>query len=220
MARGPRLVLLGKQGAGKGTQATRLADHYGIPYLSTGELFRQAIREGSEAGIEADRYVSKGDLVPDDIVTSMVRDHFGNRRVLVGGFVFDGFPRTVTQAEELDEFLNEDAALDAVIDLNVSDDIVMHRLAGRRVCENCGANYHVDNPPKNPWECDVCGGRVVQRTDDSEESIKRRLQQYHALTVPMADYYKTKGLLVEVDGVGSTADVFDRLIAVADAQLT
>src|SRR5262245_32749112 len=159
--RGPRLVLLGKQGAGKGTQASRLADHYGVIDVATGDLFRAAAREGTPFGVEAQRYMEKGELVPDDIVVGVVEETLGRDEHIQKGFILDGFPRTVRQADELERVL-ADQPLDLVIDLDVPTEIVLHRIAGRRVCSNCGATYHLDSPPKKNWTCDVCGGEVVQ----------------------------------------------------------
>jgi len=204
--------LLGKQGAGKGTQAARLSERYGIAHVATGDLFRAAAAAGTPAGIEAERYMNRGDLVPDNLVFQIVAERFAEGGPLEHGFVLDGFPRTRRQAEKLEAAL-ETHPLDLVINLDVPTEIVLDRLAGRRVCESCGTTYHVSAPPKNDWICDVCGGRVVQREDDTEEAVLRRLELYDEETVPIIDFYRKLGKLVVVDGVGESDDVFARLVA-------
>jgi adenylate kinase len=206
---GPRLVLLGKQGAGKGTQAARLAEHYGVEHLSTGELFRASAAAGTAAGLEAKRYMDAGELVPDETVIKVVDERFTGDFV-ERGFILDGFPRTLPQAEEL-ELVLDGLPLDAVLSLEVPTEIVLDRIAGRRVCENCGANYHVNMPPTENWTCDVCGGRVVQRDDDTEEAVQRRLEIYELETVPIIDFYDRLDKLVHVDAVGDGDEVFERL---------
>ena len=216
--RGPRLVLLGKQGAGKGTQASRLAEHYGVVDIATGDMFRAAAREGTESGIEAQKYMEKGELVPDDIVVGVVEDVLMNDDVITRGFVLDGFPRTVNQAEQLERVLFEHP-LDVVIDLDVPTEIVLHRIAGRRVCVQCQTPYHIDNPPKENWTCDVCGGYVDQRDDDTEEAVMRRLELWELQTLPLIHFYRRRGLLTHVDGDGDSDDVFSALVATVDARL-
>ncbi len=211
---GPRLVLLGKQGAGKGTQAARLAEHYGVEHVSTGELFRASAAAGTLAGLEAKRYMDAGELVPDETVIKVVDERFTGD-FLDRGFILDGFPRTVPQAEELEVVLS-DHPLDAVLSLEVPTEIVLDRIAGRRVCENCGANYHVNMPPREDWKCDICGGRVVQRDDDTEEAVQRRLEIYEHETVPIIDFYERLGKLVVIDAVGDGDDVFERLVKEID----
>ncbi|HEY7107628.1 MAG TPA: adenylate kinase [Acidimicrobiia bacterium] len=212
---GPRIVLLGKQGAGKGTQADLLAEHYDAEHLSTGDLFRAAAALGTAGGLEAKRYMDAGELVPDETVIKVVDERFTGE-FLDKGFVLDGFPRTLPQAEELERVLGADHPLDVVIDLEVPTDIVLDRIAGRRVCENGDATYHVNMPPKVDWTCDVCGGRVVQRDDDTEEAIRRRLELYEVETVPIIDFYEQLGKLVVVDAVGEGDDVFERLVKEID----
>jgi adenylate kinase len=212
---GPRLVLLGKQGAGKGTQAARLADHYGVEHLSTGELFRASAAAGTPAGLEAKRYMDAGELVPDETVIKVVDERFTGE-FLERGFILDGFPRTLPQAEELELVIAADHPLDAVLSLEVPTEIVLDRIAGRRVCEDCGANYHVNMPPSENWKCDVCGGRVVQRDDDTEEAVQRRLEIYEETTVPIIDFYDQLGKLVPVDAVGEGDEVFERLVKEID----
>src|SRR4051794_1316195 len=208
---GPRLVLLGKQGAGKGTQAARLADHYGVEHLSTGELFRASAAAETPAGLEAKRYMDAGELVPDETVIKVVDERFTGE-FLERGFILDGFPRTLPQAEELELVIAADHPLDAVLSLEVPTEIVLDRIAGRRVCEECGANYHVSMPPTDNWKCDVCGGRVVQRDDDTEEAVQRRLEIYEETTVPIIDFYDRLGKLVPIDAVGDGDEVFERLV--------
>ena len=218
MSRGPRLVLLGKQGAGKGTQAARLAERYGIEHVSTGDLFRAAAAAGTPAGKEAEQYMNRGDLVPDDLTLRIVAERFAEDGLVDRGFVLDGFPRTLPQAETLEDVL-DGHPLDLVINLDVPTDIVLDRIAGRRVCENCGTTYHVNAPPKEDWTCDVCGGKVVQREDDTEEAVMRRLELYEEETVPIVDFYRRLGKLVVVDGTGSGDDVFARLVDEVEQRL-
>jgi adenylate kinase len=218
MSRGPRLVLLGKQGAGKGTQAGGLSERYGIEHVSTGDLFRAAAGAGTPAGKEAEQYMNRGDLVPDDLTLRIVAERFAEDGLVDGGFVLDGFPRTLPQAETLEDVL-DGHPLDLVLILEVPTDIVLDRIAGRRVCENCGTTYHVNAPPKEDWTCDVCGGKVVQREDDAEDAVMRRLELYQEETVPIIDFYQRLDKLVVVDGTGSGEDVFARLVAQVDQRL-
>jgi adenylate kinase len=217
MTRGPRLVLLGKQGAGKGTQASRLADHRGVPHFSTGDLFRAEAKEGTAAGLEAESYMNRGELVPDDVVVGVVEEQFA-RGVFDRGFVLDGFPRTEFQAVELDRVL-DGQPLDLVATLDVPTEIALARLAGRRVCEDCGTVYHVDHPPTNPWTCDECGGKVIQREDDTEEAIERRLELYEREMLPIVQHYRRQRRLVVVDGVGTGDEVAARLAAAIEARV-
>jgi adenylate kinase len=215
--RGPRLVLLGKQGAGKGTQATRLADRYAVPHFSTGDLFRAAAKAGTHWGIEAEKYMNDGDLVPDKVVVGVVEEQFASG-AFDAGFVLDGFPRTEMQAVELDRVLDGEP-VDLVVALDVPTEIALERLAGRRVCENCGTVYHVDHPPKVDWTCDECGGKVVQREDDTEAAIMRRLELYEREMLPIVQYYRRQRRLVVVDGVGSGDDVHARLAAAIEGRI-
>jgi adenylate kinase len=207
---GPRLVLLGKQGAGKGTQAARLAEHFDITHLATGDMLRAAAAAGTTVGLEAQRYMDAGELVPDEIVFGVVEENVTGDE-LTDGFVLDGFPRTESQAVELERVL-DGRPLDVVINLDVSTEIVLDRIAGRRVCENCGTPFHVNMPPKHDWKCDVCGGKVVQRSDDTEEAVMRRLELYEQETVPIIDFYRQLGKLEVVDGEGDGDEVFKRLV--------
>jgi adenylate kinase len=214
----PRLVMLGKQGAGKGTQASRVSEHFAIPHLSTGDMFREQAASGTAFGLEAKRYMDAGELVPDQIVVGVVEECLAPGGRLGQGFVLDGFPRTLQQAHELDRVL-DGRPLDVAINIDVPRDIVLHRLAGRRVCENCQRVYHVKMPPAHDWSCDTCGGRVVQRDDDSEDAIDRRLELYERETVPIIEYYRQRGKLQVVDGVGEGDEVFERILKVVDEHL-
>ena len=214
----PRLVLLGKQGAGKGTQAARLAGHYGISHLSTGDMFREQAAQGTAFGLEAKRYMDEGELVPDEIVIGVIEECLAPGGALSDGFVLDGFPRTLPQAEELDRVLAQ-RPLDLAINIEVPREIVLDRIAGRRVCEICQRVYHVNMPPTVPWTCDTCGGRVSHRDDDTEEAVERRLELYETETVPIIDYYRRRALLSVVDGVGEGDEVFERLVKVIDDRI-
>ena len=216
MIPGARLVVLGKQGAGKGTQCVRLARHYVIPHISTGDMFRAAVKGGTEFGRKAKEYMDSGELVPDDVVIGVVNERLEQDDTKERGFVLDGFPRTVHQAEALDEVLVPQA-LDLVIDLEVPTEIVLKRLATRRVCQDCGTNYSTDNPPKGE-ACDTCGGEVVQREDDTVGAIRRRLDLYEKETEPLIAWYLGKDKLVTVDGLGTPDDVTHRLVRAIDAR--
>ncbi|MET0420692.1 MAG: adenylate kinase [Acidimicrobiia bacterium] len=214
MSHGLRIVLLGRQGAGKGTQAQLLADNYGVEHLSTGDLLRAAAQAGTPAGLEAKRFMDAGELVPDNITVRVVEERFAGD-FLEHGFVLDGFPRTLTQAEVLETVL-DGHSLDLVLDLEVPTEIVLDRIAGRRVCVQCGTTYHVSNPPSSDWTCDNCGGHVVQRDDDTEDAVSRRLEIYEIETVPIIEFYRKVGKLVVVDGVDETEVVFKRLVDVIE----
>lgn len=210
-------MILGKQGAGKGTQAQRLASHYQVPRISTGDMFRTAVEQNTEAGQKAQKYMEAGELVPDDVVIEMVEErlHDADARL---GFVLDGFPRNAEQARALDEALG-DKAVDLVVELEVPTDVVLRRLASRRVCLNCGAPYSDDKPPANNWTCDICGGRVVQREDDTEAAISRRLDLYTRQTEPLVAYYLGQDKLASVDGTGHPDLVTGRLLRGIDSRL-
>lgn len=214
---GPRLVILGKQGAGKGTQALRLAEHYGIPRISTGDMFRAAIEAGTDAGVTARKYMDAGELVPDDVVIGIVEERLC-REDTRGGFILDGFPRNAEQARALDDEMGHDA-VDLVVELDVPTEMVLRRIASRRVCLSCGAPYGVDNLPKQEGTCDLCGGRVVQRDDDTEAAIKRRLDLYNSQTEPLVAYYLSQDKLVAVDGTGEADAVTARLLRGIDGRL-
>jgi len=217
-AQGPRLVLLGKQGAGKGTQAARLADLFGTEHFSTGELFRAAAAEGTPAGIDAERYMDAGELVPDETVIRLVEERFAEDGPLDDGFVLDGFPRTLRQAVALERVL-ADRPVELALDIEVPTDIVIDRIARRRVCTDCGRNYHENFRPTVNWTCDNCGGPVVQRDDDTEEAVARRLELYDTQTVPIIEFYRGLDKLVVVDGIGDGDVVFDRLLKEIEGRL-
>lgn len=215
MIPGARLVILGKQGAGKGTQCVRLARHYVVPHISTGDMFRAAVKSGTEFGQRAKQYMDAGELIPDEVVVGVVRERLDQDDTLHRGFILDGFPRTVQQAEALTEMLGPHD-IDMAIDLDVDTDIVLRRLASRRVCSTCGANYSTESPPKYDSICDACGGEVVQRDDDKEEAIARRLKLYEDETAPLIEWYLERDKLVVIDGSGSPDRVTDRLVGAID----
>jgi len=208
-----RLVLVGPPGAGKGTQAQFIASHLSIPKISTGDIFRVNVSQGTELGREAKAYMDRGDLVPDSITIAMVRDRLaeGDTR---DGFLLDGFPRTLTQAKALDETLDDiGTKLDVVLELVVDDDEVVRRLSGRRTCRVCGRVWHLDfDPPTRDGICDQCGGELFQRDDDREETVRHRLEVYAEQTAPLIDFYADKSILVGLDATGPVEDVTDRAI--------
>jgi adenylate kinase len=210
-----RIVIFGPQGAGKGTQSARIADKYQIPAVSTGEIFRWAIKGGTSLGLKVLSYVDEGRLVPDELTIGVVRERLESDDA-ADGFLVDGFPRNVLQAEAFDEMLSEwGAKLDAALVLEVPEDVSLRRILGRRACSQCGRNYHLDTPPAVDWICDNCGGQVVERVDDHEEAtIRGRLKLYHEQTEPLKSYYLQQGLLRQVDGLGTTDEVFDRIVEV------
>jgi len=211
MGSGVRLLVLGKQGAGKGTQAVRMAEHYGAPHISTGDMFRAAVAAGTPFGLKANEYMKRGELVPDDVVIGVVAERLAKDDAVDHGFVLDGFPRTKIQAEELQRLLGPDG-LDAAVDIDVPTEVVIDRISGRRVCKTCGATYHVTAPPENDWVCDRDGGEVVQREDDTPEAVTKRLELYERDTRPLLDFYEGLGLLVTIDGVGDPDEVFSRVV--------
>jgi len=217
MVPGARLIILGKQGAGKGTQAVRIARHYVVPHISTGDMFREAVKSGTEFGTKAKLFMDAGELIPDEVVIGLVEERLNQHDTLHRGFVLDGFPRTRKQAVELERVLAPQG-LDAAIDLIVPTDMVLHRLSSRRVCRNCGANYSTEAPPGDDWTCDNCGGEVVQRDDDTPDAIRRRLVLYEQETAPLIDYYRGLGTLVEIDGIGTVDEVFRRVCEAVDAK--
>jgi adenylate kinase len=212
---GVRLVMLGRQGAGKGTQCTRLSRHYVVPHISTGEMLRAAVKEGTELGRKAAEIMNEGGLVPDDVMIGIVDERLDHDDTTRRGYVLDGFPRTVPQAKALAD-ITDMRPLNLVIDLDVPQEIVLHRLASRRVCADCGANYSVDKPPRYDCVCDNCGGEVEQREDDTPAAIEKRLAEYERETAPLIDWYRDLGLLEVVDGQGGTNDVTQRLFAMVD----
>jgi adenylate kinase len=215
VTRGVRMVMLGRQGAGKGTQCVRLSRHYVVPHISTGDMLRAAVREGTELGLKAAKLMAEGDLVPDDVMIGIVDERLDGNDTTQRGYVLDGFPRTVDQAEALSK-ITVARPLDVVIDLDVPKDVVLARLASRRMCDDCGANYSTSAPPHYGWVCDNCGGDVVQRDDDKPAAIERRLAEYEAKTAPLVAWYEERGLLEIVDGQGTTEDVLGRLVTTID----
>lgn len=220
MVPGARLVILGRQGAGKGTQCVRLARHYVVPHISTGDMLRMAVKEGTDFGRKAKEYMDAGDLLPDDVMSGIVGERL-SRDDTKRGYILDGFPRTVGQSESLAAITADlGAPLDAVIDLEVPEEVVIERISKRRVCVDCATNYSVDAPPKYPWTCDNCGGEVQQRDDDTEAAIRHRLEIYAEQTAPLIEWYGERNLLEVVDGIGDTDDVTALLIATVDARTT
>jgi adenylate kinase len=212
---GVRLVMLGRQGAGKGTQCTRLSRHYVVPHISTGEMLRAAVKEGTELGRKAAEIMNEGGLVPDDVMIGIVDERLDHDDTTRRGYILDGFPRTVPQAKALGE-ITAGRTLDLVIDLDVPKEIVLRRLASRRVCADCGANYSVDKPPRYDCVCDNCGGEVEQREDDTPAAIEKRLTEYERETSPLIGWYRDLGLLEVVDGQGTTTEVSLRLFELID----
>lgn len=205
-----RLILLGPPGAGKGTQAEKVAERYRIPHVSTGGMFRAALQEGTPLGLEARKFMEAGELVPDEVTIGIVRERLG-RPDSTRGFVLDGFPRNVAQAEVLDYILSEAGKkLDAVVNIEVGEREIVERMTGRRTCRECGAVYHLKfNPPKDPSVCPSCGGELYQRDDDREETVLNRLKVYKVHTEPLLGYYARRGLLVSVDGERSISEILD-----------
>jgi len=210
-----RLILLGAPGAGKGTQAVILAERLNVPHISTGDIFRSNIKNGTELGKKAKEYIDKGALVPDEVTIGIVKDRL-QQPDCSKGFILDGFPRTIPQAEYLDEALSEmGVSIDRVIDIHVSDSDIIRRLSGRRVCIACGATYHLHNhPTRTEGVCDGCGAAVVQREDDKEETIVKRLKTYHDQTEPLIEYYRGKGKLLVVDGTKAIHDTTEELLGI------
>jgi adenylate kinase len=209
-----RLVLVGPPGAGKGTQAEFISAHLSVPKISTGDIFRANVSQGTELGMQAKKFMDAGDLVPDEITIGMVRDRLAKDDA-TSGFLLDGFPRNVPQARTFDEILTEATTpLDVVLELVVDDDEVVRRLSGRRTCRNCGHIWHLDfDPPSAEGVCDICGGELFQRDDDMPETVRHRLEVYYEQTSPLVGYYAEAGILVGIDAMGPVDDVTDRAIA-------
>jgi adenylate kinase len=203
-----KLILLGPPGAGKGTLAKTLADAYKVPHISTGDIFRAAIKEGTPLGKKAKSFLDSGGLVPDEVTIGIVTERL-QAPDCAAGFLLDGFPRTVAQADALSQFLaGRQLSLDAVVNLEVPDEAILRRLTGRRVCKNCGAPYHTESmPPKTAGVCDRCGGEVYQRADDAPETVAQRLKVYAQQTAPLIQYYQQRGLLLSLDGTGTIPEV-------------
>ena len=210
-----KIIMLGAPGAGKGTQAKMIAEKCGIPHISTGDIFRANIKNGTELGAKAKEYMDKGLLVPDELVCDLVVDRI-QQAECEKGYILDGFPRTIPQAEALENALNAiEQKLDYAIDIDVPDENIINRMSGRRACVGCGATYHVlFNPTKVEGKCDVCGESLILRDDDKPETVKKRLDVYHTQTQPLIDFYTERKVLVEVDGTQSMDKVFDDIMKI------
>lgn len=210
-----KIIMLGAPGAGKGTQAKMIAAKYGVPHVSTGDIFRANIKNGTELGKEAKQYMDKGLLVPDELTVRILLDRVAQEDCR-NGYVLDGFPRTIPQAEVLENALNElGDKIDFAIDVDVPDENIIRRMSGRRACLSCGATYHIEHiPPKKEGICDACGSELVLRDDDKAETVKNRLDVYHKQTQPLIDFYTKKGVLKTVDGTLPMDDVFAAITAI------
>ncbi len=210
-----KIIMLGAPGAGKGTQAKKIAEKYSIPHISTGDIFRANIKNGTELGKKAKTYMDQGLLVPDELVVDLVVDRVAQDDAK-NGYVLDGFPRTIPQAKALDEALAKlGEKVDYAINVEVPDENIIRRMSGRRACVSCGATYHlVHIPPKKDGICDTCGSELILRDDDKPETVKKRLDVYHEQTQPLIDYYKESGILKEVDGTVDMADVFAAIVEI------
>lgn len=210
-----KIVMLGAPGAGKGTQAKMIATKHGIPHISTGDIFRANIKNGTELGKKAKAYMDQGMLVPDELTLELIMDRF-QQDDCANGYVLDGFPRTIPQAEALTEALKaEGSSLDYAVNVEVPDSHIVDRMSGRRACLACGGTYHIlYNPTKTEGICDACGGELVLRDDDKPETVAKRLDVYHAQTQPLIDYYAAQGILKEVDGTKDVTEVFEAIEAI------
>lgn len=214
-----RLILLGPPGAGKGTQAAGIVEKYKIPHISTGDIFRQNIKEGTELGKKAKEYMDQGLLVPDELTVGLVTDRI-SQPDCGNGFMLDGFPRNVSQAVQLDAFLkNNGIALDKVINIEVDKEKLVARAVGRRICKSCGATYHIEfNPSKEEGVCDICKEDLYQRADDNEETVSKRIQVYLDETKPLADYYSKVGIIADIDGQQSIDKVFNDIVSALESK--
>lgn len=210
-----KIIMLGAPGAGKGTQAKMIADKYGVPHISTGDIFRANIKNGTELGMEAKKYMDQGLLVPDELIVRILLDRVAQDDCK-NGYVLDGFPRTIPQAEVLDSELTKlGDHIDYAINVDVPDENIVKRMSGRRACLTCGATYHIEHvPPKKEGICDVCGSELVLRDDDKPETVKNRLNVYHEQTQPLIDFYTEKGVLKTVDGTVPMEEVFAAITAI------
>ena len=213
-----KIIMLGAPGAGKGTQAKQIADKYSIPHISTGDIFRANIKNGTELGKKAKQYMDQGALVPDELTCDLVMDRI-QQDDCKNGFVLDGFPRTIPQAEALDAALGKiNEKMDYAIDVDVPDENIVNLMSGRRACLNCGATYHlISIPPKVEGICDRCGSEIVLREDDKPETVQKRLKVYHEQTQPLIDYYKNQGILKSVDGTQPMDEVFKAIVTILGA---
>ncbi len=210
-----KIIMLGAPGAGKGTQAKKIAAKYGIPHISTGDIFRANIKGGTELGMKAKTFMDQGMLVPDEITIGMLMDRI-HEADCAKGYVLDGFPRTIPQAESLTEALKGmNESIDYAVNVDVPDENIVNRMGGRRACVACGATYHVQfNAPKTEGICDTCGEKLVLRDDDKPETVQKRLNVYHEQTQPLIDYYEKAGVLKEVDGTKNMEEVFNDIVAI------
>ena len=213
-----KIIMLGAPGAGKGTQAKMIAQKYGIPHVSTGDIFRANIKNGTELGMEAKKYMDQGLLVPDELTVKILLDRVAQADC-ANGYVLDGFPRTIPQAEVLDKALSElGESIDFAIDVDVPDENIVKRMSGRRACLSCGATYHIEHiPPKKEGICDNCGQELVLRDDDKPETVLNRLKVYHEQTQPLIDYYEKEGALKNVDGTVDVEVVFENIVKILEA---
>ena len=210
-----KIIMLGAPGAGKGTQAKRIAEKYNIPHVSTGDIFRANIKNGTELGKEAKKYMDAGALVPDELTVRILLDRVSQEDCR-DGYVLDGFPRTIPQAQVLDEELGKlGESIDHAINVDVPDEAIVARMSGRRACPACGATYHIVNiPPKKEGICDACGGELILRDDDKPETVQKRLNVYHEQTQPLEDFYRNKGVLKNVDGTRSMEEIFEEIVSI------
>ena len=213
-----KIVMLGAPGAGKGTQAKQIAAKYGVPHISTGDIFRANLKEGTELGLKAKVYMDQGQLVPDSLTLELIMDRFAKDDCR-NGYVLDGFPRTIPQAEALTQALKDNNdRLDYAIDVDVPDENIINRMSGRRACAKCGGTFHIKyNPTKVEGICDLCGGELYIRNDDKPEIVNKRLVAYHEQTQPLIDYYKNEGILKTVDGTQDVDKVFEDIVAILEA---
>ena len=213
-----RAILLGPPGCGKGTQAKILIDMYGVPQIATGDILREALKKGTPLGVQAQSYMDKGQLVPDDLVIQIIEERL-KQADCGSGFILDGFPRTIAQAEALDKTLTGmGLTLEYVFNIDVGDEELVKRLTGRRICKSCGASYHLAfNPPREDGRCDACQGELYQRDDDKEETIRNRLKVYQAQTAPLIQFYQEQNILSSINGVGSIEQITARLKAAVSA---
>ncbi|MCO5320798.1 MAG: adenylate kinase [Microthrixaceae bacterium] len=212
-----RLIVFGRQGAGKGTQAARLSERFGIPHISTGDMLREAVREGTDFGKQAKEYMDAGQLLPDDVMLGLVSERLA-RPDTERGWLLDGFPRTAGQAADLQRLVPE-GGITAAINLEVPEDVVVERISSRRVCTECGTIYSTNDESARSGTCEKCGGEVVQRDDDTEEAVRERLATYNEQTAPLLDHFDAQGLLATVDGVGDPDDVASRVNVALDPSL-
>lgn len=210
-----KIIMLGAPGAGKGTQAAKISEKYGIPHISTGDIFRENIKNGTELGKKAKGYMDAGELVPDELTCDLVVDRI-HQDDAKKGYILDGFPRTIPQAEALTAALAKSGEkVDYALEINLADEAIINRMGGRRVCKKCGATYHIVNiPPKKEGVCDNCGGELMLREDDAPETVKKRLDVYHAQTAPLIEYYKNEGVLHVIDGSTGLEPGFKEIVAI------